>query len=257
MSTALAVTLAVASSLCWAGLDASRKSLGERLSSLALVAGMTFGQGVLFALWAWQQGGWFRDAGYLAPGAACLGLNVVANVLFVRAVKVSPLSMTVPYLSLSPVFATVAAGPMLGEYPSTQQWLGVVAVVLGALLLSAGGFGALSQALHRFRSERGAVLMTIVAALWALTVALDKQAMQHAAPAAHGLVQTGGVCLVTLGWLAGSGRLAELRPIRGELGGLALATALGAFGMGLQLLAVTVLYAGVVETIKRRFHTHV
>lgn len=251
LSAVLAIGLAAASALAWSALDAVRKSLTESLTPMALVAGMTCGQGLLFALWVAYEGQGFYSAGYLVPGGLCLALNVVANVLFVEAVRVSPLSLTVPLLSLSPVFASLFAIPILGEVPTPRQWAGIVAVVTGALWLNAGSARGLSDVGRAFVRERGSVLMALVAAMWALTVALDKQALSFCSEAAHALVQTAGVCAVTAGYLVLRRRGGELAQAAAQLPRLGAAVILGSLGLGLQLLAIGALYVGAVETIKR------
>ncbi|MFW6052114.1 MAG: EamA family transporter [Myxococcota bacterium] len=239
---------AVLSSLCWSGLDATRKVMARRLSSVAVVVWLSVGQAPLFAGWAAVDGGWFAGPGYLAPGIGSLALQVVANLLFVRAVHVSPLSLSVPFLSLTPVFTTLVAIPMLGEHATAVQWLGIAAVVAGALLLNATRGQSLLGALLR---ERGSVLMILVAAIWSVTAALDKLALRHASVPAHAMVQTAGVAVLLLAWLAATGRLASLRSMWPADRPQAAAILFAAGALGLQLLAFRVLMVGLVETLKR------
>ena len=93
--------------------------------------------------------------------------------------------------------------------------------------------------------------MLVVALLWSATPAIDKVALRHASLGVHALVQTLGVGLVTLGWLALRGRLGELRaPLRRPR----LVTGLvffGATAIGLQLAALTLVLVAIVEAIKR------
>ncbi|MGH9361130.1 MAG: EamA family transporter, partial [Thermoanaerobaculia bacterium] len=51
------------------------------------------------------------------------------------------LSLAVPLLSLTPVFATLFAIPLLGEQPSPSDFLGILLVVAGAVFLG-GEIGA-------------------------------------------------------------------------------------------------------------------
>lgn len=250
---ALGLALAVASSLGWAGLDASRKFLVRRIDPLPLVVLLTVGQLPLFAGWAGFDGRFVHDIGYVAPGLASVGLNIAANLLFMRAVKVSPLSLTIPLLAFVPVFTVVIADPLLGELPSVVQLSGIGAVVLGALVLNAGsatGLGpvALVRALLR---ERGSLPMLGVALSWAGTIVVDKLATAHASVPAHGFLLNAGVAAVLLTWLAvrrDLGRLSQLR--RAPAAGL-LAIAFATFALGSQLLAMQHLYVANLEAIKR------
>lgn len=242
------MTLAFVSAFCWSGLDALRKLLADRTGVIPQVVLISLGQTPIFVTWALLRGASVDIVPYALPGGMALGLNVLANVLFVRAVQISPLSLTIPFLSLTPVFASLAAMPMLGEVPRPLQWFGIALVVLGAFLLRAERGRSLIASL---RAERGSLMMIAVALCWSITGSLDKLALQHATVAVHAIVQTSGVGLSLLLYLALRGRLGELRQLRsaGPLVFLMIAFAGGA--MGLQLLAIKEIFVGLVETVKR------
>ncbi len=242
------MTLAFVSAFCWSGLDALRKLLADRTGVIPQVVLISLGQTPLFAAWALLYGARVDLPAYVLPAGCALLLNVLANVLFVRAVQCSPLSLTIPFLSLTPVFASLVAMPMLGEAPRPLQWLGIALVVLGALVLKIERGRSLVGSLL---AERGSLMMVGVALCWSVTGSLDKLALDHATVAVHALVQTGGVGLSLLLYLALRGRLGELRQLR-EAGPLVfLMVAFAAGAMGLQLLAIKQIFVGLVETVKR------
>jgi drug/metabolite transporter (DMT)-like permease len=255
LSIVTAFAFAVASSLCWAGLDATRKLLASRVSAVALVIVLSLGQLPFHALWWASDPGGIELVPYAAPGALEIVLNVVANLLFVRAVEVSPLSLTIPFLSFTPVFATVIAVPVLHETPSLVQGLGIGAVVLGALLLSSGRAVDLglrrSDVLGALARERGALYMIVVALAWATTITLDKTALAHAALPVHAAIQNGGVGLILLLYLLGRRRGRELAALTHAPVPFAATVAFAAGGFAFQLLAIETLLVGVVETLKR------
>jgi drug/metabolite transporter (DMT)-like permease len=242
------LTAAVLSSLCWSGLDATRKALARRLDVAVVVAWLTLGQAPLFAAWGLTEDRFIDGTAYLAPGLGSTILQLAANVLFVQAVRVSPLSLSVPFLSLTPVFTTLVAVPLLDEHASPVQWMGILLVVLGALVLNARQGISLLRALW---SERGSVLMIGVAAIWSVTAALDKLALEHATVAAHGMVQTAGMGVLVVAWMAVTGRAGRLRtawpPDRAQVAAVAFATG----ALALQLVAFRLLLVGLVETLKR------
>ncbi|MFW5876981.1 MAG: EamA family transporter [Myxococcota bacterium] len=246
--SAAGLAAAILSSLCWSGLDATRKVLSARLSAVVVVVWLSLGQAPLFAAWAAAEGRWIDGPGYLLPGLGSTALQVAANLLFVRAVHLSPLSLSVPFLSLTPVFTTIVAVPMLGEHATALQWVGIVAVVAGALLINAHRGHSLLGALLR---EPGSVLMIGVAAIWSFTAALDKMALRHASVGAHATVQTGGVAVVLLVWLIAMRRLGTLRRMWPVDRPQAAAIFFAAGALGLQLLAFRLLMVGLVETLKR------
>jgi drug/metabolite transporter (DMT)-like permease len=222
---------------------------------VALVTVLSLGQLPIYLVWWLGVGGSVEDPAYLAPALVEVALNVVANLLFVRAVEISPLSLTIPFLSFTPVFATAIAVPTLGEIPSPVQLAGIAAVVGGASILTSGH--ALAIGLGRFAfvraltHERGALYMLVVALAWACTIAIDKAAMQHAALVVHAAIQNGGVGLLLLVYLLVRGRGRELGAIRRLPRPLLATVVFAAGGFALQLVAIKVLLVGVVETFKR------
>ena len=66
-ATPLALALILLSSLCWSGLDLSRKLLVERIPPLPLLFLLTVVQIPLFAVWVWLEPGLAVAPGYWAP----------------------------------------------------------------------------------------------------------------------------------------------------------------------------------------------
>lgn len=249
----LGIGLTVGSALCWSGLDASRKVLVQKVSPVALLVLLTLGQMPLFAAWGLWEGDTIDSWAYVLPGLASLVLNIVANLCFFRAVTVSPLSLTVPLLAFVPVFTTIAANPILGELPGARQIGGIGVVVLGALTLNAGAAKernpwAFVRALFR---ERGSLPMLVTAACWSLTIVVDKLATEHAGFGIHGAVLNAGLGTFGLALLASRRQLGELKAIRRAWKPWLFAIAMGALGLGGQLVAVQHLFAALVEAGKR------
>ncbi|MEM6291439.1 MAG: EamA family transporter [Myxococcota bacterium] len=243
----------VASALCWSGLDASRKILVGRVTPVALLVLLTLGQFPLFAAWALSAGDTITSTDYVVPGLMSMGLNIAANLLFFRAVKLSALSLTVPLLAFVPVFTVLSAIPLLGEFPGTLQLGGIAVVVVGALALNAGsveGRGPLAfvQALLR---EKGSLPMLGTALCWSLTIVVDKLATQHAGYGIHGAMLNLSIGLFGLALLMMRGELSELRALRGAWKPWVFAIAMGAVGLGAQLVAAQHLLVSLVEATKR------
>jgi len=110
---------------------------------------------------------------YLVANTALVGLAVL---LYYRAVQVSPLSLTIPFLTFTPVFLLLTGHVILGEIPPLLKCEGVVLVVIGSLLMHRQAFraGALApfQAVLR---ERGSRYMLAVSFILSLTNPLDKK----------------------------------------------------------------------------------
>jgi drug/metabolite transporter (DMT)-like permease len=246
-------TLAVVlvSSLAWAALDALRKRLAVRVPPAALVALLALG--TLPPLVAWQafEGRTTVEAGYAPPALAALGLNVGANLLFMRALRVAPLSTTIPLLSLTPAGTALFSALLLHEWPGMRALAGVALVVIGAFVLGAPSGGGPRAAVRPRLRDDGPRLMLGVALLWSLVSVADKAALLHAAPAMHAALQCAGVGLAALGLLAFQGRGADLRSVRPVAGTLAAAVAVSALALGLQFFAFQQTYVSSVEAVKR------
>lgn len=110
-------------------------------------------------------------------------LNVLANVLYIRALKLSDISLTVPLVAFTPVFLLVMAYFILGETPSLLGVGGIGLVVFGAYFLNITkfheGFFRPIQALF---AERGPRIMFLVAFLWSITSSIDKIGVTTSSP---------------------------------------------------------------------------
>lgn len=240
--------LAIASGLCWAGLDALRKRLTESITPLALACLLALVPAPFFLAWGWWDGRWWSSSAYLAPGLGATACSTIAYVAFLTAMKRSPLSVTIPLLSLTPVITLALGAVINAEVPSWSQNVGIALVVVGALVLHSKPNVSLLRAL---REEPGSRYMVVVALLWSLSGTMDKRALAHASVAAHAVTQTLGMGLVTLGLLALTNRLAELGQARRSPRGLTAAVVLSVAAVGLQLLAMSRIYVTYVETTKR------
>jgi drug/metabolite transporter (DMT)-like permease len=220
---------------------------------MALLFYLTAGCLPLFAAWAAVEGQWEISPSYVWPALGSILLNIAANLAFFESVRLSPLSVTVPLLSLTPAFAALAAIPLVGEWPGRVRGAGILLVVVGALLLHVGvGKPALGQAARAFLRDRGSLLMVLVAVLWSVAVSCDKLATERASPPVHAFFLFGGIGLATLGLLAAQGRLADLRAARETPWTLPASLVVGAVAFGLQLVVLKGgVLVGVVETVKR------
>jgi drug/metabolite transporter (DMT)-like permease len=111
------------------------------------------------------------------------GINVVTAILYMRAIRLSDLSITVPMVSFTPLFLLLTSPLLLGESPEPAGIVGIVLIVLGSYLLNLHkrdqGFWTPFRALL---SEPGPRLMLLVALLWSITANVDKIGLRHSSP---------------------------------------------------------------------------
>ncbi|HEX9944835.1 MAG TPA: DMT family transporter [Thermoanaerobaculia bacterium] len=250
-----ALALVVACSLGWAGFDLLRKLLVQEVPPFALLFLQTIGTAPLFAAWMLAGGAAPPRPGYWIPALGSIGLNIAANLLYLEGIRIAPISVTVPLLSLTPAFATLLAVPLLGEQPSAADVLGILMVIAGAIWLhwqprEASRAGD-SAARGRRATLKGALMVALTSLFWSMTVPLDKLAVERAAAPLHGAILTGGVATAILLVLLAQRRLGDVARVRRVPGIFVLSLAVGALALGFQLLALPRVYVGAVETTKR------
>ncbi|MHC4472795.1 MAG: EamA family transporter [Planctomycetota bacterium] len=110
-------------------------------------------------------------------------LEAAALYLYIHAIRVSPLSLTLPFLSLTPLFLILTAWIFLGEAADASGVLGILLVVAGSYLLNLDG--ARGGRLAPFRAvlkEPGSRAMVIAALLYSLTAVLGKVLVAESGP---------------------------------------------------------------------------
>lgn len=123
--------------------------------------------------------------------AMLLPLEILAMLLYMRAIRDHALSLTLPYLAFTPVFVTLTGWLLLGERVSGQGLAGILLVVAGAWALNLQPQGlhtwrGLFRPLGAIARHPGARLMLVVAALYSLTSVGGKKALEHLPPEQFG-----------------------------------------------------------------------
>lgn len=248
-----AFVLTFACGLVFAVLDLLRKTISLKVEPVLLLMWMVAGHVPFFALWvALDETATLTNA-YWLPGIASVIVQIIGNLLFLFGVSRSPLSLTIPVLSLTPVFTTMFGAVILGEVPSAQQLGGIVLIVIGLvwLYMPPGGGFALLRSFSRFAREPGARFMLGAALLWSLAAPIDKLGVQASSPSVHALFQLSGMALTLFLWLAATRGLSALK-VDGRSGVLlGLAALCGAVAFGLQLAAFAITFVAFVEALKR------
>jgi len=124
----------------------------------------------------------------LAPGfwpavVTALPLEMLAAFLYVRALKVSPLGLTLPFLAFTPVFLLVIPSLLLDERIAPAGGVGILCIAVGSYALNLKtvrqGFLAPFRAIG---SEPGSRLMIAVAFIYSFTSTLGKKAISCSSP---------------------------------------------------------------------------
>lgn len=105
-------------------------------------------------------------------------LEITATILYMKGIKLSPISLTVPFLSFTPVFIIFTGYLLLGEKISSTGALGIVLVFLGSYCINfpsiREGFLAPVKAIKK---EKGSFLLLQVAFIYSITSVLGKKGL--------------------------------------------------------------------------------
>lgn len=130
----------------------------------------------------------FIDIPELQPGFwtaifICVAIDLLTTFLYMRAIQIAPLSLTVPYLGLSPIFLLLIPAIVLGERLTTIGIIGVLLVSIGTytLQIDRAKYGFFEPWLAIFRN-RGSLYMFCVAILYSVTATYGKVAIIKSSP---------------------------------------------------------------------------
>ena len=148
-----------------------------------------------------------------------LPLEITALILYVKAISVSPLSLTIPFLAFTPVFLILTSFIMLGEFPDRSGMSGILLIAIGAYLLNVHmSKKGILKPFKAIFEERGSVLMIIVAFIYSITSNLGKLAIQHSSPVFFGilyflLLSIVSLPVVTIGSKQEAAKIFTFKPI--------------------------------------------
>lgn len=129
------------------------------------------------------------DATFWLAGGAALPLELLAAFLYMRVLKICPLSRCIPLLAFTPVCLILTGWLFLGEALNPAGMAGVALVAGGSYFLGLGKDRASWwQPLADLARDPGARLMLLVAVIYAVTSALGKLAILHSEPRFFGVV---------------------------------------------------------------------
>ncbi len=108
--------------------------------------------------------------GFYLSLAILVVLNILANVLYYKSLKVTDLSLAMPMLSFTPIFLILTSFLILGEFPSTVGIVGIVVIVIGSYILnSKKGDSKILDPIKYIFKHKGTFYMLVVAFIFSLT----------------------------------------------------------------------------------------
>jgi drug/metabolite transporter (DMT)-like permease len=179
-------------------------------------------------------------------------INAAAAVMVARAVHVSELSLVSPLQSATPAIMVVTGALILGEAPGVAGVAGILLIVIGAYVLNADRAGSLLAPLRALAADPGARLFLGVAAIYAVSGAVDKVGVLASSPltwafALHVFISL--ALLLVLMLRPGpvrAGAVLRRAPLRLGAAGVVMAV-----GVVAQMSALTLTLAAYVIAVKR------
>ena len=119
--------------------------------------------------------------------AVSVALNATTMQLLMRALKTGELSVTVPFLSFTPLFLVFTSRIMVGESPSATGLFGILAIVAGSYTLQFEPGKGILGPFNSFYKNRSAQLALLVAFLYAIGANIDKMGVKASSPVIYPL----------------------------------------------------------------------
>ncbi len=110
-------------------------------------------------------------------------LNVIAAILYFKALKTTDLSLSIPLLSFTPVFLILTSYLLLKELPGLFGIFGIFLIVIGSYVLNTTKNNRKMLApIKSVINNRGALYMLIVAFIFSITSNFDKLVVKNSDP---------------------------------------------------------------------------
>jgi len=245
------VLICIVSAFFWAAFDLTRKLTLEKISSINLLLIFTITQLIIFFIWLFFEDFSINLIPYLLPGITLIIIGLFSALLFLKAIKQSDLSLTIPLLSLSPMFSSLFSFFFLNEQLSNIQYLGIFLIILGTLILYSKKL-TIYEIFKSFKiilKNSSAKLMVLVSIIWSLTPVLDKICLKNSSVNIHGFIQSLG--MITLLIFLFKRDKVQTENTKKNWRIIFLTVFIGSTATILQFYAILTNYVPIMESIKR------
>ena len=95
----MSILICIISAFFWAAFDLTRKLSLEKINSINLLLIFTLAQTLIFGGWVVYENPFINIKSYIIPGLTLILISLFSALLFLKAIKQSDLSLTIPLLS--------------------------------------------------------------------------------------------------------------------------------------------------------------
>ena len=247
----MSILICIISAFFWAAFDLTRKLSLQKINSVNLLLIFTLAQTLIFGSWVFYEDPFLNLKSYIFPGLILILISLFSALLFLKAIKQSDLSLTIPLLSLSPLFSSFFSFFFLNEKLSYFEYIGVFLIIFGTLVLYSKKI-TLREILKSFKVltiNNSAKLMIVVSLIWSLTPVLDKLCLEHSSINIHGLIQSFGLMILLIFLL--KKEKYEFLSLKRNWRLILITILTGIIATVLQFYAILFNYVPIMETIKR------
>ena len=247
----MSLIICILNGLFWAFFDITRKLSLKYLNPKILLSFFMIVQVLIFFLWTSFEKNFYFSNNYILPGIVLIIISIVSAIFFLKSILHSDLSLTIPLLSLTPIFSSLFSLLFLDEKLLLSQYFGILSIVFGTLILYTKEL-TLNSFFGSFiiiRENKGAKLMILVSIFWSITPIIDKICLKYTPVNYHGLIQSFGMLLGLI--LISFKEIKNLNfPLKSS--GLILITLLiGTSATILQFYSILENFVPIMESIKR------
>jgi len=179
-------------------------------------------------------------------------LNVVTTVLYMKAIKYSDLSITVPMVAFTPLFLLLTSPLIIGEFPSFWGLIGILLIVTGSYVLNIREkHSSYFAPFHVLLKEPGPKRMLAVAFIWSITSNFDKIGVQNSSPIFWSVAVNLFVAVFLLPVMFYKSPRENLRLMPKNLSALIPVALFGALTVIFQMTAISLTLVAYVISIKR------
>jgi len=124
----------------------------------------------------------FFTPSFLLVVSVLLFLEMIATIFYMKGIKASPLSASLPFLSFTPVFVVLTGYLLLGERVSYTGFVGILLIVLGSYFIHLPEKKSFFDPFIKIYKEKGSRYLLITAFIYGITSVLGKKALLLSEP---------------------------------------------------------------------------
>ncbi|PLW80305.1 hypothetical protein C0585_03230 [Candidatus Woesearchaeota archaeon] len=109
-------------------------------------------------------------------------IYLATGIMYVKAIKISEISLIAPILSFVPLFLLITSPLILGEFPNPISLIGVILIVAGTYIINMNSKKDFMDPLTSIFRHKGTRLVLFVTILWSFAANFDKMAIVNSNP---------------------------------------------------------------------------